>query len=260
MWRHGGMIGWPGQWTNPVEKEVWILDDFLPEDKVDELLEKLNSTSYRTIGETIKSESQLKDSKVEQDTQTVSDFSYNVHGDIKIREDFVVRDSIAEQLSKIFPKESVADYTDRDNELFPLQLFMKSHGVGRRYSLHSESFTTYGTHGFMIFLDEVEGCDLVFPSEKSLPALWEKYPLWKPMWEKNKETIPTSRYLDDFRYSPKRNQCILFKLESAHYVDEPQGEFIDKPGSWRHSIQGWPWVEPEFQKRMLNKISTYGDR
>ena len=94
-------------WTNPVENEIWVLDDFLPENKVDELLEKLNATNYRTIGETIKSESQLKNSKVEQDTQTVSDFSYNVHGDIKIREDFVVRDSIAEQLSKIFPKESV---------------------------------------------------------------------------------------------------------------------------------------------------------
>ena len=27
----------------------------------------------------------------------------------------------------------------------------------------------------------------------------------------------------------QRNQCILFKLESAHYVDEPQGEYVNKP-------------------------------
>ena len=63
MWRHGNTYGWFDMWDNPVQDEVWIHDNFLPEDKVDELLEKLNSTSYRTIGETIKSESQLKDSK-----------------------------------------------------------------------------------------------------------------------------------------------------------------------------------------------------
>ena len=254
-------------WKEIVKDEIWTLDNFLPEDHVDKLLHFLNTEEFRTVGETLKKDKQIDASKKDgilAKTRSVADFAYNVHGNLKIREDWVVRDAVCQQLLKVDwveqDDQDVLQYSDRNNKLYPLNLFTKSHGVGRRYSVHSEAYDTYGTFAFMIFLDEVEGCDLVFPSEKSLPALWEKYPLWKPIWEKNKETIPTSRYLDDFRYSPKRNQCILFKIESAHYVDEPQGEFIDKPGSWRHSIQGWPWVEPEFQKRMLNKISTYGDR
>ena len=249
------------QWQTPVEDQIWIMDDFLPEYKVDELLEKLNYKDFITIGETVKSKSQVENSTVLKDTKTLTDFSYNVHGGLKVREDFVVRDCIAEHFSKIFPNDNtITDFSNRSNELWPLQLFMKSHGIDRRYSIHNES-DNFGNFSFMIFLDEVDGCDLVFPSEKSLPALWEKYPIWKAIWEKNLESIPNSRYLNDFRYTPKRNQCIIFRSLNAHYVDEPRGEYVNKPGTWRHAVQGWPWVDPEFQKRMIDRKSAkFSDR
>jgi len=254
-------------WKEAVKDEIWLFDNFLPEDHVDKLLHFLDNEEFRTIGEDLKKANQIDASKkdgVLAKTKTMADFAYNVHGKLKIREDFTVRDAICKQLSKVdwLDKNDpdILQYSDRNNKLYPLTLFVKSHGVGKRYSVHTEAYDTYGTFAFMIFLDEVDGCDLIFPSEGSLAELWTQYPHWQTIWDKQLETIPTVRYLDDFRYTPKRNQCVLFRMESAHYVTEPKGEFITKEGSWRHVVQGWPWVNKDFQRQMIEQISTYEDR
>ena len=243
-------------WKTLLEDEIWTMDNFFPEETVNHLLEKSLSTTYSKVGGTDISydyddisqahknmvplgQAEIFNRNNNDDISQIR-FEYNVYGDIEIRKEMGVRETIANNLEKMFPNDPALE-TFRSGELYPLQLFMKSHSPSGHYSIHTEGREVYGEFAFICFLDEVDGCNLVFPSKESLPTLFEKRPHWKKPWDDVTKALPNTRYLQDIKYKHKRNQCILFRMESAHYVSDPEGEFKTKPGPWRHCVTGWPW-------------------
>jgi len=100
---------------------------------------------------------------------------------------------------------------------------------GDFYALHAENNKIYGDMVYVLYLsDEVDG-DIEFPSLEDAKLEWSDG------FQQMTEMFDVSFADKTFKFTPKKNTCIVMRTGVAHLVRPCSGQ--------RHSIAGWPWFK-----------------
>lgn len=204
-----------------LKEKVWIIDNFLNEDIVNQIIENMSISDVNQL-----------DGKKEKHLVGITLYNYNVHRD-SIRSNNFLKKHLFERLNRFY--ESTLNKTADIDNLNPLQLFTKSFSPGEGYyELHTEDPKYFGDIVFMIYLTDEKDGNLVLPSKDDAKKVWNDG-FTEMIKNLNVE------YIDEtLAITPKRNRCVFMKVGVAHYVERCSGN--------RLCVSGWSFAGEEYYK------------
>jgi hypothetical protein len=122
------------------------------------------------------------------------------------------------------------------------QLTTKYFDNNSSYGLHFEDPTYFGDYFFVLYLDECEGGELVFPDLDHIEDLFARNVEDKNEWQKGIDHLKLGGNLPlivekTIKVQPKRNTAILGKIPYAHYVNKI------KSTNSRIVVNGFPFAK-----------------
>jgi hypothetical protein len=216
-------------WQTLLENELYIQDNFLPYEMLDEIVTKIDPKKFKTIN-----------NKNTPPVMFDTNFDYALLVDAGFR-DLPIRHFIFDKMNPLVNE--VWKSTLPNGSLHHMQYFFKKNNptAGVAFDLHAEDIKIYGPVVFMLYLsDETDG-------QLEIPSIEDA----KEDWGKGFQDM-----IDDFsiRFSPetitlypKRNRCVVMSTGLAHRVRKCTG--------LRPNISGWPL----FKKDALDTLKGWGD-
>jgi hypothetical protein len=216
-------------WQTLLENELYIQDNFLPYEMLDEIVTKIDPQKFKTIN-----------NKNTPPVMFDTNFDYALLVDAGFR-DLPIRHFIFDKMNPLVNE--VWKSTLPIGSLHHMQYFFKKNNptAGVAFDLHAEDIKIYGPVVFMLYLsDETDG-------QLEIPSIEDA----KEDWGKGFQDM-----IDDFsiRFSPetitlypKRNRCVVMSTGLAHRVRKCTG--------LRPNISGWPL----FKKDALDTLKGWGD-
>ena len=224
-------------WKELVSNEVWYTDNFIKENAVDKILNKINSAETKVL-----------DGNEQPHIISKSHYNYN-HVKYNVREDSGVVAQIIIKLNEVLEVVYKPLHIQDINEDNVLQFTTKTFNPDSIYNVHTERKDIYGDFVFVNYLTNEEGGELVFPDEFMLNKHFEEYPKERTNWLEFKRKLAEANqdpYLvGPLVIKPKRNSCVMMRVGSAHYVNPVVN---GKPGC-RAVITGWPFAGMNWKEK-----------
>jgi hypothetical protein len=217
-------------WKELVSNEVWYTENFIKENAVDKILNKINSAQTKVL-----------DGNEQPHIISKSYYNYN-HVKYNVREDSGVVAQIVVKLNEVLEVIHRPLHIQDIDENNVLQFTTKTFNRDSIYNVHTERKDIYGDFVFVNYLTDEEGGELVFPDEFMLNKHFEEYPKERTNWLEFKRKLAEANQdpylIGPLVIKPKRNSCVMMRVGSAHYVNPVvNGE----PGC-RAVITGWPFA------------------
>lgn len=237
------------KWTPLVENEIWINREFLKPATLQFVNHVLSNSSFAPLRPNAGDIEGLRRAGV-----NATFYNYSVHHN-KLR---CVPTLIEEVFSQF---EDITDIPMPRKNLHPLQFFSKSFQADSYYALHTEPSALYGPFAFVTFLTDEPDMELVFPGQSEIEEYCRKNPLDAEHWEKNCDLLRSHhtevRIIGPVEIFPRKNSCVLFRTESAHFVNRSQSSNWTAPR--RYSLTGWPYAKSTIIES-LNQESPFDER
>lgn len=219
-------------WVERVAGEIWTTDSFISDELCQEVLAEMKQSTNKNLVNTDKMSAKLKSVDINYNGYDYIVYQYD------IRKNERVVSAIADRLDELLsPFKQTAPRTN----LNAMQCFVKSFGPNSHYDLHVESVTKYGEWAFIHFLSDEESGELVFPDAAMTEEYLNKHADQRLIWNDNMRVLESfgekTGMVGPFSMLPRYNHCIVFKTQSAHWV-EPMLATHD--GLTRPTITGWP--------------------
>tara|TARA_B100001142_G_scaffold286662_1_gene301794 strand:+ start:1247 stop:1933 length:687 start_codon:yes stop_codon:yes gene_type:complete len=224
-------------WKELVSNEVWYTENFIKENAVDKILNKINSAETKVL-----------DGNEQPHIISKSHYNYN-HVKYNVREDSGVVAQIIVKLNEVLEVVHRPLHIQDIDENNVLQFTTKTFNRDSIYNVHTERKDIYGDFVFVNYLTNEEGGELVFPDEFMLNKHFEEYPKERTNWLEFKRKLAEANqdpYLvGPLVIKPKRNSCVMMRVGSAHYVNPVVN---GKPGC-RAVITGWPFAGMNWKEK-----------
>ena len=146
-------------WQELVQDEVWYTEDFIKENTVDKILDKIKQADTKVL-----------DGNEQPHIISKSYYNYN-HVKYNIREDSGVVAQIVIKLNELLGdvyKPILIQDIDTANVL---QFTIKTFNPNSIYNVHTERKDIYGDFVFVNYLTDEDGGELVFPDQYMLLSL-----------------------------------------------------------------------------------------
>lgn len=219
------------KWKCLATDQVWVADDFLPEDDVNFILDSWNSSaSYQEV-----SQSGMKY------LVTPTNYHYNNVSN-KVENYFEIQNKVLTELN-LFYEKTFGKAAPTEN-LSYIQYFLKTAVPNVSfYDLHCEPSISeeqnFGEAVFMLYLsDETDG-EIVFPNEE------DAQPYITAPYEETCELIDVQYVNKTVSITPKRNRCVVLRTGVPHYVNKCSG--------LRFCIQGMSFADQDYKNRWKQK-------
>jgi hypothetical protein len=208
--------------------DYYIIDNFLDNSTVDEILKNIDSSSYITL-----------DGDKEKHLVGKTNYTYNVYRD-NIRDNKQITEEVFRKLNSFY-KTTIGKECPVDN-INPLNFFTKSFDPNKGfYDLHTEDPKYFGDIVFMLYLTDEQDGELVLPNYNDC------LPIWTDGFQSMVDKVDV-KYVDKtVSILPKRNRCVFVKVGLAHYVKPCSGN--------RYTLTGWSFASDEYYKEFYNNIT-----
>jgi hypothetical protein len=122
------------------------------------------------------------------------------------------------------------------------QLTTKYFDRNSSYGLHFEDPKYFGDYFFVLYLDDCEGGELVFPDRTEIGRLFAENLEDKDEWDKGVKNLNLGGHSPlivdkTFKIQPKRNTAILGNIPYAHYVNKITNNGL------RTVVNGFPFAK-----------------
>ncbi len=224
-------------WKELVANEVWYTENFIKDDTVDKILDKINSAETKVL-----------DGNEQPHIISRSYYNYN-HVKYNVREDSGVVAQIIIKLNEVLDVVHKPLHIQDINEDNVLQFTTKTFNPDSIYNVHTERKDIYGDFVFVNYLTDEDGGELVFPDQFMLNKHFEEYPKERANWLEFKRKLAEADQdpylIGPLVIKPKRNSCVMMRVGSAHYVNPVVN---GKPGC-RAVITGWPFAGMKWKEK-----------
>ncbi len=224
-------------WKELVANEVWYTENFIKDDTVDKILDKINSAETKVL-----------DGNEQPHIISKSYYNYN-HVKYNVREDSGVVAQIIIKLNEVLDVVHKPLHIQDINEDNVLQFTTKTFNPDSIYNVHTERKDIYGDFVFVNYLTDEDGGELVFPDQFMLNKHFEEYPKERANWLEFKRKLAEADQdpylIGPLVIKPKRNSCVMMRVGSAHYVNPVVN---GKPGC-RAVITGWPFAGMKWKEK-----------
>lgn len=224
-------------WQELVQDEVWYTEDFIKENTVDKILDKIKQADTKVL-----------DGNEQPHIISKSYYNYN-HVKYNVREDSGVVAQIVIKLNELLNdvyKPILIQDIDTANVL---QFTIKTFNPNSIYNVHTERKDIYGDFVFVNYLTDEDGGELVFPDQYMLNKHFEDYPKERENWVDFKRKLAEANqdpYLvGPVIVKPKRNSCVVMRVGSAHYVNP----VVNGTPGCRAVITGWPFAGMKWKSK-----------
>ena len=157
-------------WKELVANEVWYTENFIKDDTVDKILDKINSAETKVL-----------DGNEQPHIISKSYYNYN-HVKYNVREDSGVVAQIIIKLNEVLDVVHKPLHIQDINEDNVLQFTTKTFNPDSIYNVHTERKDIYGDFVFVNYLTDEDGGELVFPDQFMLNKHFEEYPKERANW------------------------------------------------------------------------------
>jgi len=217
-------------WKELVANEVWYTENFIKDDTVDKILDKINSAETKVL-----------DGNEQPHIISKSYYNYN-HVKYNVREDSGVVAQIIIKLNEVLDVVHKPLHIQDINEDNVLQFTTKTFNPDSIYNVHTERKDIYGDFVFVNYLTDEDGGELVFPDQFMLNKHFEEYPKERANWLEFKRKLAEADQdpylIGPLVIKPKRNSCVMMRVGPAHFVNPVRNA---KPGC-RAVVTGWPFA------------------
>jgi hypothetical protein len=196
---------------NEIYKNIFYNELAIDENDVDYLINKIKNEESHEV----------KDDDFE---TIINKTTFRFHrSKYVIHEDFYAM-TIIEKLINL-----ASDFTklkfDKSSVTRSFQLTTKYFDENSSYGLHFEDPRHFGDYFFVLYLDDCEDGELVFPDKKDIERLFDENREDKNEWNKGVKNLNLGGYSPlivdkTFKIKPKRNTAILGSIPYAHYVNK----------------------------------------
>lgn len=216
-------------WQTLLENELYLQDDFLPSEMLDEITSIIDPQKFKTIN-----------NKNTPPVMFDTNFDYALLVDASFR-DLPIRHFIFDKMKPL--ANDVWNTSLPTGSLHHMQYFFKKNNpdAGVAFDLHAEDIKIYGPIVFMLYLsDETDG-------QLETPCLEDAKEDWGNGFQDMIDTFPIRFSPTTITVYPKRNRCVVMSTGLAHRVRKSNGI--------RPNISGWPL----FKKDALDTLNGWGD-
>lgn len=216
-------------WQTLLENELYLNDDFLPTEMLDDIAPKIDPQKFKTIN-----------NKNTPPVMFDTNFDYSLLVDADFR-DLPLRHFIFEKLNVLV--KDVWGVNLPTGSLHHMQYFFKQNNPesGVAFELHAEDVKIYGPVVFMLYLSDENDGQLETPSAEDAQEDWGSG------FQDMINSFPIRFSPSTISVYPRRNRCVVMSTGLAHRVRKSNGS--------RPNISGWPL----FKKHELDTLKGWGD-
>ena len=202
-------------WTPLLENELYFCDDFLPDELLLDVVDKVDFNKFKSIN-----------NKNTPPVMFNTNFDYDLLVDPSFR-DLPLRHYIFNKINSLV--EPIWGEKLPDGELYHMQYFFKKNNPDApvAFDLHAEDIKIYGPIVFMLYLsDEIDG-------QLETPTVEDSKEDWDTGFQDMVDNFPVKFSPKTIMLHPKRNRCVVMSTGLAHRVRKCTG--------LRPNISGWPF-------------------
>jgi hypothetical protein len=205
-----------------IEEHIYYINNAISEENLNYFLDKMRYGDFYEI----KSEG-----RKHYINETFFDYKQS---DYKIHEDHQGLVVIKNLVDKCFL------YTNQELDLTTLtssfKISAKFFDKNSSYGLHFEDPTYFGNYFLVLYLDNCNGGELVFPTREGIDVLFAEAKEDKNEWNKGVIHLKKNNYEplfleNELKIKPKKNTAILAKIPLVHYVNPiiDQSNILKRP-------------------------------